>query len=204
MQAGTRFLWFDLHVLVKPACVVCSSHAQLQHGGAFLTAAAVVVMVLQSQLTPSCALLPLLPPPPPCCCQSKQVVAAAMARGGEAELQELVRRFRQVFVVACQPKYLPANWAVDAKDSREFGEYSVYAQAEAARLPAAGVAAAAAAEDGVGAAAGGTAGVGAEQVQGDGVKKNGSNGGQEATGVEAESFGAECLSIFGHKTAPGC
>lgn len=126
-----------------------------------------------------------------------------MARGGEAELQELVRRFRQVFVVACQPKYLPANWAVDAEQSRQFGEYSVYAQAEVARLPVGG-AAAAGAEDGVDAA-----GVGEEQVQGGGVKKNGgwkdgSNGSQESTGVEAGSVGAECLSIFGHKTAPGC
>lgn len=62
----------------------------------------------------------------------QQVVAAAMARGGEQELHQLVKRFRQAFVVACQPKYLPANWAVDAIDSRQFGEHSVYAAAAAA------------------------------------------------------------------------
>lgn len=58
----------------------------------------------------------------------QQVVEAALARGGEEELQQLVQRFRQVFVVACSPKFLPANWAVNAVDTREFGAYSVYAK----------------------------------------------------------------------------
>jgi len=75
----------------------------------------------------------------------KEVVAAALARGGEEELQQLVQRFRKVFVVACNPKYLPANWAVDAVDSREFGEHSVFAREEAAAAAAAGAAAGAAA-----------------------------------------------------------
>jgi hypothetical protein len=134
-----------------------------------------------------------------------------MARGGEAELQELVRRFRQVFVVACQPKYLPANWAVDAKDSRQFGEFSVYAQAEAGKLSAAaagagGARTAAAADEDIDAdsVAEGAAGVEEDLVQGGGVKKKGLDGGQEGAGVEAGGVGAEGLSIFGHKTAAGC
>lgn len=68
---------------------------------------------------------------------SLQVVAAALAQGGEEELHQLVQKFRQVFVVACQPKYLPANWAVDAVDTRQFGEYSVYAREESEQSEAA-------------------------------------------------------------------
>lgn len=67
-------------------------------------------------------------------CVLLQVVAAAMARGGEDELHRLVQRFRQIFVVACKPKFLPPNWAVDAVDTRQFGEYSVYAKEEAAAM----------------------------------------------------------------------
>lgn len=73
-------------------------------------------------------------------CTVLQVVAAALLQGGEEGLHKLVRTFRQVFVAACQPKYLPANWAVDAVDSREFGEYSVYAREDAQAAAAAGMA----------------------------------------------------------------
>jgi hypothetical protein len=58
----------------------------------------------------------------------QQVVAAAFAQGGEEALHQLVRRFRQGFVLTCRPRYLPQAWDVDAVDSRQFGDYSVYAQ----------------------------------------------------------------------------
>jgi hypothetical protein len=134
------------------------------------------VMLTEFSLTPtrSCVLL--------------QVVAAAMARGGEEELHRLVQRFRQVFVVACKPKYLPPNWTVDAVDTRQFGEYSVYAKEEAAAVaPGTGedfseTAAAVAVQDGDG----------KEEISAVGAE--GRNSG--AAGVDGAVDG---LSIFGHK-----
>jgi hypothetical protein len=60
-----------------------------------------------------------------------------MAEAGEAGLHELVRRFRRAFVLACKPRYLPKAWDVDTVQSREFGEYSVYAKEEEAAAAAA-------------------------------------------------------------------
>jgi hypothetical protein len=67
----------------------------------------------------------------------QQVVAAVLAESGEAGLHDLVRKFRRAFVLACKPQYLPKAWDVDKVQSREFGEYSVYAREEAAAAAAA-------------------------------------------------------------------
>lgn len=108
-----------------------------------------------------------------------------MARGGEEELHRLVQRFRQVFVLACKPKFLPANWAVDAVDTRQFGEYSVYAQEAAA--------AAGAAEGGSGAAAE------AEADCGGGGGSVGRENGVGAAGAEAAAGGVAVLKKFGRE-----
>lgn len=41
-----------------------------------------------------------------------QVVAKALARGGEAELVELMARFRSAFVDALQPRFLSPAWQI--------------------------------------------------------------------------------------------
>ncbi|KAG2495263.1 hypothetical protein HYH03_006536 [Edaphochlamys debaryana] len=56
----------------------------------------------------------------------ERVVAAALRRGGEGELQELIRRFRAAFVEAVRPRFLPPAWGVDHAARRDFGPYSVY------------------------------------------------------------------------------
>lgn len=58
----------------------------------------------------------------------EQVVAKAMQHGGEAELYTIIRRFREVFVEALQPKYLPSKWDIDHFAPRQFGEHSVFYQ----------------------------------------------------------------------------
>lgn len=67
----------------------------------------------------------------------QQVVAAALAQGGEEALHQLVRQFRRAFVLACRPRFLPKAWDVNAVDTRQFGDYSVYAREEAAAAAAA-------------------------------------------------------------------
>jgi hypothetical protein len=41
-------------------------------------------------------------------------------------------KFRETFLDAVQPKFLPAGWAVDHAAPREFGPHSVYAADETA------------------------------------------------------------------------
>ena len=57
----------------------------------------------------------------------QRVVAAAKARGGEAELIGLCKRFRTAFVEALRPGFLPEGWDVGHAAVREFGACSVYA-----------------------------------------------------------------------------
>lgn len=61
----------------------------------------------------------------------KRVVAKAFARGGEAELYTIIRRFREVFVDALQPQHLPNKWNVDHFAPRRFGEHSIFYQGNA-------------------------------------------------------------------------
>jgi len=58
----------------------------------------------------------------------EQVVTKAMQNGGEAELYTIIRRFREVFVQALHPKYLPKKWNIDHFAPREFGEHSIFYQ----------------------------------------------------------------------------
>lgn len=41
------------------------------------------------------------------------VVEKALARGGEAELLQLSRRFRERFIDALHPQFLPNAWQTD-------------------------------------------------------------------------------------------
>jgi hypothetical protein len=127
-----------------------------------------------------------------------QVVAAALSQGGEEGLHRLVRTFRHVFVAACLPKYLPANWAVDAVDSREFGEYSVYAKEDQQMEAAAeGSAAAAAAVGAAGLAEGAAAGVSAGPAAG---------AGETAAGAAAAAAAGEdgvCFHDHGKQAVTG-
>ena len=49
-----------------------------------------------------------------------------VAQGGDDALLELSRRFRQAFVEALQPAFLPPGWHVFHFSKRQFGENSVY------------------------------------------------------------------------------
>eukprot|EP00803_Ostreobium_quekettii_P004481 evm.model.scf_2336.1 EVM.evm.TU.scf_2336.1 scf_2336:1322-8896(+) len=57
----------------------------------------------------------------------KQVVDMALSRNGEDGINELVRRFRESFVEALKPKYLPEFWSTVHYAPREFGKHSIYA-----------------------------------------------------------------------------
>ncbi|KAL4521819.1 hypothetical protein Ndes2526B_g02016 [Nannochloris sp. 'desiccata'] len=56
----------------------------------------------------------------------QQVVKAALEQGGDDALSKLCARFRQAFIEALNPKYLPAGWKVDHTAPRTFGEHSIY------------------------------------------------------------------------------
>ncbi|KAL0362378.1 UNVERIFIED_CONTAM: protein RRP6-like 3 [Sesamum calycinum] len=56
----------------------------------------------------------------------KQVVAHLLKEYGEDGIREFCQRWRQVFVEALHPRFLPAGWDVMHSGKRDFGEYSVY------------------------------------------------------------------------------
>ncbi|XP_031278693.1 protein RRP6-like 3 [Pistacia vera] len=56
----------------------------------------------------------------------KQVVDYLLQEYGEDGIRQFCQRWRQVFVEAIQPRFLPAGWDVQHSGRREFGEFSVY------------------------------------------------------------------------------
>ncbi|GKD04639.1 hypothetical protein Tco_1179613 [Tanacetum coccineum] len=54
----------------------------------------------------------------------KQVVDYLLKEHGEDGIHEFCQRWRQVFVEAINPRFLPAGW--DVTHRREFGDFSVY------------------------------------------------------------------------------
>ena len=58
------------------------------------------------------------------------VVKKALENGGEAELYTIMRRFREVFVDAVQPKHLPKKWDIDHFAPRRFGQNSIFFQSD--------------------------------------------------------------------------
>ncbi|KAL9453654.1 hypothetical protein AB3S75_009292 [Citrus x aurantiifolia] len=56
----------------------------------------------------------------------KQVVDYLLREYGEDGIRQFCQRWRQVFVEALHPHFLPAGWDVMHSGRREFGEFSVY------------------------------------------------------------------------------
>ncbi|KAI4384967.1 hypothetical protein MLD38_003048 [Melastoma candidum] len=56
----------------------------------------------------------------------KQVVEHILKEQGEDGISLFCQRWRQVFVEAVHPRFLPAGWDVKHSGRRDFGEYSVY------------------------------------------------------------------------------
>ncbi|KAJ0966169.1 hypothetical protein J5N97_027307 [Dioscorea zingiberensis] len=56
----------------------------------------------------------------------KQVVESLLNNYGEEGICNFCQRWRQVFVEAIHPRFLPAGWDVMHSGRREFGDYSVY------------------------------------------------------------------------------
>ncbi|XP_015577871.1 protein RRP6-like 3 isoform X1 [Ricinus communis] len=56
----------------------------------------------------------------------KQVVEHLLKEYGDDGIREFCQRWRQVFVEAVHPRFLPAGWDVMHSGRREFGEFSVY------------------------------------------------------------------------------
>ncbi|RDY07207.1 Protein RRP6-like 3, partial [Mucuna pruriens] len=56
----------------------------------------------------------------------KQVVEHLLKEYGEDGIREFCQRWRQVFVDAVNPRFLPAGWDVKHSGRRDFGEFSVY------------------------------------------------------------------------------
>ncbi|GAB4825189.1 Protein RRP6-like 3, variant 2 [Ancistrocladus abbreviatus] len=62
----------------------------------------------------------------------KQVVDYLIEEYGEEGIHQFCQRWRQVFVDAVHPQYLPAGWDVRHSGRRDFGEFSVYNPAKKA------------------------------------------------------------------------
>ncbi|KAK4714187.1 hypothetical protein R3W88_020094 [Solanum pinnatisectum] len=56
----------------------------------------------------------------------KQVVNHLLKENGEEGIREFCQRWRQVFVEAVHPRFLPAGWDIMHSGRRDFGEFSVY------------------------------------------------------------------------------
>ncbi|TKY66973.1 Exosome component 10 [Spatholobus suberectus] len=56
----------------------------------------------------------------------KKVVELLLKEYGEDGIREFCQRWRQVFVDAVKPRFLPAGWDVKHSGRRDFGEFSVY------------------------------------------------------------------------------
>ncbi|CAK9158013.1 unnamed protein product [Ilex paraguariensis] len=62
----------------------------------------------------------------------KQVVDHLLKECGEEGIRQFCQRWRQVFVEAIHPRFLPAGWDIMHSGRREFGEFSVYNPAKKA------------------------------------------------------------------------
>ncbi|CAN0897000.1 Protein RRP6-like 3 [Linum grandiflorum] len=62
----------------------------------------------------------------------KQVVEHLMNEEGEDGIRQFCQTWRQVFVEALNPRFLPAGWTVMHSGRRDFGEFSVYNPAKKA------------------------------------------------------------------------
>ncbi|KAK4741810.1 hypothetical protein SAY87_025398 [Trapa incisa] len=56
----------------------------------------------------------------------KLVVDRILEESGEDGVCEFCQRWRQVFVEATRPQFLPAGWGIKHSGKRDFGDYSVY------------------------------------------------------------------------------
>ncbi|CAA2981388.1 RRP6-like 3 isoform X1 [Olea europaea subsp. europaea] len=56
----------------------------------------------------------------------KQVVEHLLKEYGEEGICQFCQRWRQVFVEALHPRFLPGGWDVNHSGKRDFGEFSVY------------------------------------------------------------------------------
>ncbi|KAM0943790.1 putative ribonuclease D [Dioscorea sansibarensis] len=56
----------------------------------------------------------------------KQVVEYLLNNHGEEGIRNFCQKWRQVFVEAINPRFLPAGWDITHSGRREFGDYSVY------------------------------------------------------------------------------
>lgn len=56
----------------------------------------------------------------------KQVVEHLLHKYGEDGIAQFCQKWRQIFVEAIHPRFLPSGWDVMHSGRREFGEYSVY------------------------------------------------------------------------------
>ncbi|KAM3697204.1 hypothetical protein ACJW31_06G094600 [Castanea mollissima] len=65
----------------------------------------------------------------------KQVVDHLLKEYGEDGIRQFSQRWRQVFVEAVHPRFLPAGWDVMHSGRRDFGEYSVYNPAKKTFAP---------------------------------------------------------------------
>ncbi|XP_051125461.1 protein RRP6-like 3 isoform X2 [Andrographis paniculata] len=64
----------------------------------------------------------------------KQVVEHLLKEYGEDGIREFCQRWRQVFVEALHPRFLPGGWDVMHSGKRDFGEFSVYKPGKKAAL----------------------------------------------------------------------
>lgn len=64
----------------------------------------------------------------------KQVVDHIMREHGEDGIRKFCQKWRQVFIEAINPRFLPAGWDVMHSGRREFGEFSVYNPAKRASV----------------------------------------------------------------------
>ncbi|GAV66978.1 HRDC domain-containing protein/DNA_pol_A_exo1 domain-containing protein [Cephalotus follicularis] len=67
----------------------------------------------------------------------KQVVDYLLKQYKEDGIRQFCQRWRQVFVEAIHPHFLPAGWDIAHSGRREFGEFSVYNPAKKASVAAA-------------------------------------------------------------------
>ncbi|XP_066397798.1 protein RRP6-like 3 isoform X2 [Miscanthus floridulus] len=56
----------------------------------------------------------------------KQVVELLLSNDGEEAINHFCQRWRQIFVEAVHPRYLPSGWNINHSGRRDFGDFSVY------------------------------------------------------------------------------
>nr|CAB3458084.1 unnamed protein product [Digitaria exilis] len=60
----------------------------------------------------------------------KQVVELLLSNGGEEAINQFCQKWRQIFVEAVHPRYLPSGWNINHSGRRDFGDFSVYKPAK--------------------------------------------------------------------------